>query len=48
MYRSEVLVMDAVIAAQLVGSTSGISKEVGSPFPLDPMANYYEEGRFQN
>ncbi|XP_051163517.1 DNA helicase MCM9-like [Leptopilina boulardi] len=44
MYRSEVLVMDAVIAAQLVGSTSGISKEVGSPFPLDPMANYYEEG----
>ncbi|XP_043481478.1 DNA helicase MCM9-like [Leptopilina heterotoma] len=44
MYRSEVILMDAIIAAQLVGSASGLGKEVGSPFPDDPMANYYEEG----
>lgn len=45
MHRSEVIVMDAIIAAQLIGSASGSGKEVGSPFPDDPTATYYEEGK---
>ncbi|XP_033209022.1 DNA helicase MCM9-like isoform X2 [Belonocnema kinseyi] len=44
MHRSEVLIMDAVVASQLIGLSTGSAKDVGCPFPHDPMANYREEG----
>ena len=45
MYRSEVIVMDAIVAAQLVGATTGLEKEIGCPFPNNPMDTYYEKGK---
>ncbi|XP_012055437.1 PREDICTED: DNA helicase MCM9-like [Atta cephalotes] len=40
MYRTKVEVIDAVTAAELVGTTLVNSSDAGCPFPTDPVATY--------
>lgn len=44
MYRSKVEVIDAVTAAELVGTTLLNSSDAGCPFPTDPIATYHLKG----
>ncbi|XP_071564040.1 DNA helicase MCM9 isoform X1 [Temnothorax nylanderi] len=41
MYRTKVEVIDAVTAAELVGTTLLNSSDAGCPFPTDPVATYH-------
>lgn len=43
MYRTKVEVVDAVMAAELIGTTL-ISTDVGCPFPTDPISTYHSKG----
>ncbi|XP_066582930.1 DNA helicase MCM9-like [Prorops nasuta] len=45
MYRSEIGIMDALIAADLIGTISPIEKELNCSFPVDPMETYRARGR---
>jgi len=44
MYRTKVEVIDAVTAAELVGTTLVNSSDAGCPFPTDPIATYHLKG----
>lgn len=44
MYRNKVEVIDAVTAAELVGTTLVNSSDAGCPFPTDPVATYHLKG----
>lgn len=44
MYKTQVDVMDAIVAAQLVG-TVPTQNDIGCPFPEDPQAAYDQEGK---
>ncbi|KAK0171671.1 hypothetical protein PV328_005094 [Microctonus aethiopoides] len=44
MYKTQVDVMDAIVAAQLVG-TVPTQNDIGCPFPEDPQAAYDQEAR---
>lgn len=44
MYRTKVEVIDAVTAAELVGTTLLNSSDAGCPFPTDPIATYHLKG----
>jgi len=44
MYRTKVEVIDAVTAAELVGTTIVNSSDAGCPFPTDPIATYQLKG----
>jgi len=46
MYRTKVEVIDAVTAAELVGTTLVNSSDAGCPFPTDPVATYRLKGIF--
>lgn len=43
MYRTKVEVIDAITAAELIGTTL-LSSDVGCPFPIDPIATYHSKG----
>lgn len=43
MYRTKVEVIDAITAAELIGTTMSNS-DVGCPFPTDPIATYHSKG----
>jgi hypothetical protein len=43
MYRTEVLVMDAIFASKLINLTNGIGNE-NNQFPTDSNSVYKEEG----
>lgn len=44
MYRTKVEIVDAVTAAELVGTTLLNSSDAGCPFPTDPIATYHLKG----
>lgn len=44
MYRTKVEVIDAVTAAELVGTTLLDNSDAGCPFPTDPIATYHLKG----
>lgn len=44
MYRTKVEVIDAVTAAELVGTTILNNSDAGCPFPKDPIATYLLKG----
>lgn len=45
MCRHEVLVMDAIIATELIGSCTITSDtDIGNPFPQNPMESYLSKG----
>lgn len=44
MYRTKVEVIDAITAAELIGTTLLNSSDVGCPFPTDPIATYHSKG----
>lgn len=51
MYHTQVELMDALVAAQLVGTgntNDAQSSVTGCPFPEDPMALYRKEGKLVN
>lgn len=43
MYRTKVEIIDAITAAELIGTTM-LNSDVGCPFPTDPIATYYSKG----
>lgn len=45
MYRTKVEVIDAITAAELIGTTL-LSSDVGCPFPTDPIATYHSKGMY--
>ncbi|XP_012538630.1 DNA helicase MCM9 [Monomorium pharaonis] len=45
MYRTKVEVMDAVTAAELVGTTLVNSSDAGCPFPTNPIATYHSKAK---
>lgn len=46
MYRTKVEVVDAVTAAELIGTTSMNGADIGNSFPLDPIATYHSKGLY--
>ncbi|XP_015599032.1 DNA helicase MCM9 [Cephus cinctus] len=44
MFRNEVNVMDALVAAQLIGTTVTTKDNIGCPFPRNPRSSYLDEG----
>ncbi|EZA51963.1 DNA replication licensing factor MCM9 [Ooceraea biroi] len=44
MYRTKVEIIDAVTAAELIGTTLLNSSDAGCPFPTDPIATYQAKG----
>lgn len=45
MYRTEVQIMDAIFATQLINLTNGIAGNENNRFPEDSMATYKAEGK---
>lgn len=46
MYRTKVEIIDAVTAAELIGTTLLDNSDAGSPFPTDPIATYRDAGTY--
>lgn len=44
MYRTKVEIIDAITAAELIGTTM-LNSDVGCPFPTDPIATYYSKAK---
>lgn len=44
MYRTKVEIIDAVTAAELIGTTLINNADVGCSFPTDPIATYHSKG----
>lgn len=44
MYRTKVEIVDAVAAAELIGTTLINNADIGCPFPIDPIATYHSKG----
>lgn len=44
MYRTQVEIIDAVTAAELIGTTLLNSSDAGCSFPTDPFATYQAKG----
>lgn len=44
MYRTKVEIVDAVMVAELIGTTLISSADIGCPFPRDPVATYRSKG----
>lgn len=45
MYRTKVEVIDAITAAELIGTTLLNNSDVGCPFPTDPIATYHSKAK---
>lgn len=44
MYRTKVEIVDAVTAAELIGTTMSNNSDVGCPFPTNPIETYHSKG----
>lgn len=44
MYKTKVEVIDAITAAELIGTTLLNNSDIGCPFPTDPIATYHSKG----
>lgn len=44
MYRTKVEIIDAVTAAELIGTTMSNNSDVGCPFPTNSIETYHSKG----
>lgn len=48
MYRTKVEIVDAVTAAELMGTTLINNADIGCPFPIDPTETYHSKGTYMS